>query len=182
MDSEDGSTACHRGKDLRPGSRSAHEDDGADSGPRYVGQKEIQSLLPGERIPGYLLQSLRTGAKQEVIEDLLVLQRQLGELVRQSEDHVNVGDRQKFVLASRDPLVASAALALGAMAIAAAVKGDGAIATARALVAMSAEGCGTAAGDGPEHFAVGPVNPAAVVLDEAIALCANDIEIGRAGV
>jgi len=34
-------------------------------------------------IPGELLQSLGTGAEQEVIEDLLVLQRQLGELVRQ---------------------------------------------------------------------------------------------------
>jgi len=34
------------------------------------------------RIAGDLLQSLGTGADQEVIEDLLVLQRQLRELVR----------------------------------------------------------------------------------------------------
>ncbi len=126
-------------------------------------------------IDGYLQKGLRTGAEQEVIEELLVLQRQLGELVRQSEDDVNIGDRQKFILTSRDPLVASSALTLGTVAIAAAVKGDGAIATARALVAMPAEYRRTAAGDGPEHFPVGPVNPAAVVLDEAIALCANDI-------
>jgi hypothetical protein len=46
------------------------------------------------RIAGYLLQSLRTGAEQEVIEDLLVLQRQLGKLVRQGEDHVDIGNRQ----------------------------------------------------------------------------------------
>src|SRR2546427_12385229 len=65
------------------------------------------------RIPGYLLQSVRTGAEQEVIEDLLVLQRQLGELVRQSEDDVNTSDRQTFVLTSRDPLVARPALTLG---------------------------------------------------------------------
>jgi len=67
------------------------------------------------------------------------------------------------------------------MAIAAAIKGDGPIATARALVTMAAECRGTAAGDGPEHFAVGPVDPAAVVLDEAIALCANDIATSRRG-
>ena len=36
------------------------------------------------RISGYLEQGFRTGAEQEVIEDLLVLQRQWGELVRQS--------------------------------------------------------------------------------------------------
>src|ERR1700730_16202707 len=52
---------------------------------------------------------------------------------------------------------------------------DGAIATARALLAMPAEYRGSAARDGPEHFPLGPVNPAAVVLDEAIALRANDI-------
>jgi len=91
------------------------------------------------RIAGYREQSLRTGAEQEVIEDLLVLQRQWGELVRESEDNMDIGNRQKFVLPSHDPLVASAALTLGAMAIAATVKGDGAIATARALVAMPTE-------------------------------------------
>jgi len=126
-------------------------------------------------VEGNFQKSFRTGAEQEVIEDLLVLQRQWGELVRQSEDNVDIGNRQKFVLTSRDPLVASSALTLGTVTIAAAVKGDGAIATARALVAMPAEYRRTAAGDGPEHFPVGPVNPAAVVLDEAIALCANNI-------
>jgi hypothetical protein len=85
------------------------------------------------------LQGLRTGAEQEVIEDLLVLQRQWGELVRQSKDNMDIGDGQKFILPSHDPLVASAALALWAMAIAATVIRDGAIATARALVAMPTE-------------------------------------------
>ena len=127
------------------------------------------------RIGGYLQQGLRTGAEQEVIEDLLVLQRQLAELVRQGEDNVDIGDRQEFVLASGDPLIASSALALGAVPITATVIGDGAIATARAPVAMPAQCRGTATCDGPEDFSVSPVNPAAVVLDEAIALRVNDI-------
>jgi hypothetical protein len=90
-------------------------------------------------IGGHLEQGLGTGAEQEVIEDLLVLQRQRRELVRQSKDNMDIGHRQKFTLPSHDPFVASAALTLGAMAIATAVVGDGVIATARALVAMPAE-------------------------------------------
>jgi hypothetical protein len=74
------------------------------------------------RISCYLEQGFRTGAEQEVIEDLLVLQRQWGELVRESEDNMDIGNRQKFTLPSHDPLVASATLTLGAMAIATTIK------------------------------------------------------------
>ena len=45
-------------------------------------------------VGGYLQQGFGTGAEQEVIEDFLVLQRQLEELVRQSEDNMDIGDRQ----------------------------------------------------------------------------------------
>ena len=127
------------------------------------------------RISGYLEQGLGTGAEQEVIEDLLVLQRQWGELVRQSKDNVDIGNRQKFVLPSHNPGVASAALTLWAMAIAAAVIRGGAIATARALIAMPTECRRAAASDGAQYFPMGPVEPAEVVLNEAIALGANDI-------
>ena len=126
-------------------------------------------------VEGNFQKSFRTGAEQEVIEDLLVLQRQLGKLVRQGEDNMDIGDRQEFVLASRHPFISGAALALGAMPIAATVKGDGAIATSRAQVAVPAECRSATACDGSEDFAVGPVDPTAVDLDEAIALCANDI-------
>src|ERR1700739_3500526 len=138
-------------------------------------RKEADVGSQVSRISGYLEQGLRTGAEQEVIEDLLVLQRQWGELVRQGEDNVDVGDRQEFVLASGDPLVTSSALTLGAVPVTAAIKGDGAIATARALVAMPAQSCRATTCDRAEHFAVGPVNPAKMVLDEALALGPNDI-------
>src|SRR6266699_993865 len=127
------------------------------------------------RISGYLEQGLGTGAEQEVIEDLLVLQRQWGELVRQSKDHVDIGDGQKFTLPSHNPLVASATLTLWAMAITATVIGGGAIPTARALVAMPAENRGTAARNRAQYFPMGPMEPAEVAVDEAIALGANDI-------
>jgi hypothetical protein len=91
------------------------------------------------RISGYLEQGLRTGAEQEVIENLLVLQRQWGEFVRESEDNMDIGDGQKFTLPSHNPLVASATLTLWAMAIATTVIRGGAIATARALITMPTE-------------------------------------------
>jgi hypothetical protein len=95
--------------------------------------------------------------------------------VRQSKDNVDIGDGQKFTLPGRNPLVASAALTLWATAITATVIGGGAIATARALVAMPAECSGTAASDRAQYFPMGPMDPAEVAVDEAIALGANDI-------
>jgi hypothetical protein len=84
--------------------------------------KETDVCSQVTRIAGYLEQGLGTGAEQEVIEDFLVLQRQWGELVRQSEDNMDIGDGQKFTLPSHNPLVASATLTLWAMAIATTIK------------------------------------------------------------
>jgi hypothetical protein len=110
-------------------------------------------------IGGYLQKGLRTGLEQELIEGLLVLQYQLGKLMRQSKDNMDIGDRQKFIVASRDPAIARPILALGAVAIPAAVVGDGLIATARTMVAMPAESGGAAACDRLQHLAVRPVIP-----------------------
>jgi hypothetical protein len=104
-----------------------------------------------------------------------VLQGQWGELVRQSKDNVDIGDRQQFTLPSHDPVIASAALTLWAMTITTTVIRGGAIATARALIAMPTECRRAAASDGAQNFPMGPVEPAEVVLDEAIAFAANDI-------
>jgi hypothetical protein len=106
-------------------------------GMEYREESDLGPQMSG--IAGNFQKGFRAGAKQEVIEDLLVLQRQWGELVRQSKDNMDIGNRQKFTLPGHDPLVASAALTLGTMAIAATVKRDGAIAAARALIAMPAE-------------------------------------------
>src|SRR5215831_18739552 len=88
---------------------------------------------------------------------------------------MDVGHCQKIILTSRDPLIAGAVLTLGAVAVATAVVGDGTIAAARTLVTMAAQNGSAAGRNGMQDFAVRPVNPAAMVLDEAIALCANDI-------
>src|SRR5260370_15063519 len=104
-------------------------------------RKEANGCPQVQRSAAYVEHGLRTGAEQEVIEDLLVLQRQWGELVRESKDNMDIGDRQKFTLPSHNPLVASATLTLGAMAIATTVIRGGAIATARALITIPTESC-----------------------------------------
>src|SRR5215831_17450268 len=115
------------------------------------------------------------GTEQQIVEHLLVLQHELGELLGQSEDDMDVSHCQKLILTSRDPLIAGAVLTLGAVAVATAVVGNGAIAAARTLVAVAAQNGSAARCDGVQDLAVRPANPAAMVLDEAIPLCANDI-------
>src|ERR1700733_3980335 len=61
------------------------------------------------------------------------------------------------------------------MSIAAGVIREGLIATTRTLISMTAQSCGAAVCDGAEHFDMRPAQPRPVVLDEAIALRANDI-------
>src|SRR5215469_5208594 len=61
------------------------------------------------------------------------------------------------------------------MAISAPVKRDSAMAATRALIAMSAQHRSATVCDRPQHFAVECANPMPVVLDETIALSANDI-------
>ena len=95
--------------------------------------------------------------------------------MRQGKDHMEVADREQFVLASGEPAMTGCDLTLWAMAIAAGVEDDGTMATTGALMEMSTQDCGTAVSDGAELFLVRPVNPAAVVGDEAFALRPYDV-------
>jgi hypothetical protein len=61
------------------------------------------------------------------------------------------------------------------MAIATGMEDDGTMATTGALVEMSPHDRGTTVSDGTEHFLVRPVNPAAVVGEEAFALRPYDV-------
>jgi hypothetical protein len=83
---------------------------------------------------------------------------------------VEVADREQFFLASSEPTVTSCDLTLWAMPIATGVEDDSAMATIGALVEMSTQDLGTAVSDGAKYFLVRPVNPAAVVGEEAFAL------------
>src|SRR6266478_1260638 len=60
--------------------------------------------------------SFRTGAKQEIVDDLLVLQDQRGQMTRKREDHMDVARREKLLLTRCEPAIASSCLTLRAVA------------------------------------------------------------------
>jgi hypothetical protein len=82
-------------------------------------------------------QGFGTGTKQEAVEELLVLQSEGRQPMREGEDEVGVRGGQDFPAARLDPTVASVGLALGAVPITAAVVRDDTMAAAGALIQMS---------------------------------------------
>src|SRR5277367_5538612 len=128
------------------------------------------------RIASHFEKGFRTGAEQEAVEDLLVLQHQWGQPMWQCENHVQIAGREKFSSTRSDPAVPSSGLTLGAMAIAAAVIGDGgAMSAAGALIEMTAECGGTTPANGQQHFAVLPTEPVAISFEKSISRGADQI-------
>jgi hypothetical protein len=95
-----------------------------------------------------LEKSFRTGAKQEVVDDTLVLQNQWGQMTGKREDYMHITGRKKFSAALFQPAIASARLTLRAMPISARVEGDGTMSAAGAFIEMTAENGGTTPRDG----------------------------------
>src|ERR1700693_2486451 len=89
---------------------------------------------------------------------------------------MDVARRKKFSLARGDPLLPSSGLTLRAVAIPAAVVGDGGtMPAAGALVEMAAECGGTTPRNGQQHFDVLPAKPLAVSFDEGSSRGADEI-------
>ena len=68
-------------------------------------------------------QCFRRAAEQKAVENLLVIEGDLGDLFRQREDDVKIFDRQQFPLPAFEPLRTRQTLALGAMPVPAGVVG-----------------------------------------------------------
>ena len=69
------------------------------------------------RVIGDLLKRLGRAAEQEVVDDLLVLERERREQLRYREDHVRVGHGQHVGLACFEPGRLGAALTLRTVAV-----------------------------------------------------------------
>ena len=94
----------------------------------------------------------------------------------QCEDHVQIAGREKFSSTRSDPTVPSSGLTLRAVAIAAAVIGDGGtIPATGALIEMAAECGGTTSPNGQQHFDVLPTEPVAISFEESISRGADQI-------
>src|SRR5215471_9090528 len=126
-------------------------------------------------IGGDLQEGGGAGAEQEIVNDLLVLQGQPRQLVGNRKDDVNVVDRQQFLTASGEPLIAGVGWALGAVPGAAGVERDGFVAAWTAAVQMTAERSSAAMLDGKKHTDMQPGQPGPALLYEAIAMRVDDI-------
>jgi hypothetical protein len=117
----------------------------------------------------------RTGAKQEIVDDLRVLQDQRCQMTGKSEDHMYVS-RWEFLATRFDPTVAGSRLTLWTMPIAAAVlRDDGPMPAAGALVEMTAESGGAAARNGQERLDMLPGDPPAASFDECVSRSTDEI-------
>ena len=97
-------------------------------------------------IGGHLQERLRGGAEEQVVENARILECEGGEGMRQGEDHVRVRHRQQRGPLLIEPFRGGTPLALRAVAIAAGVVREGAVAAAVARVDMTAQ-CGGPAGE-----------------------------------
>ena len=116
-----------------------------------------------------------TGAKQEIVEDLLVLQHQGSQVTRKRENHMDVPRRKKFPATLFQPTFPSTCLTFRAMPISARVVGDGAMSAASAFIEMPAERGGTTAGNSQKHFDVLPGDPLTASLEESASRSADQI-------
>ena len=81
--------------------------------PRVQDHESADGGTEALRIGGDLEQRLRRRAKQEVVHDALVREREPRERLRHREDDVDVADGQEFLLARRHPRIAGRGETLG---------------------------------------------------------------------
>jgi hypothetical protein len=82
---------------------------------------------------------------------------------------------EKLSLTRSDPAVPSGRLTLRAVAISAAIEGDGAMPATGAFIEMAAQSGGTTTLNGSQYFHVLPTKPVAVLFDEHLSRSADDI-------
>jgi hypothetical protein len=129
----------------------------------------LQFLVPGvqhaeeadlraqkSRVACDLQQGFGAGRKQELVDDLLVDERQRRQFVRKREDDVNIPRRQKLSAPRLKPAMARVGLALRTVPVAARVLGEDAFSAPRALVDVSAERGRPAAQNGVERLLMRP--------------------------
>src|SRR6266566_1485518 len=126
-------------------------------------------------VAGHFEKSFRTDAKQEIVDDLLVLQDQRGQMTGKREDHMHVRRGEQFLATCCEPAVASPGLTLWAVPVAARVVGDGAMSAAGAFIEMAAERGGATPRNGQEHFDVLPGDPLTASFDECVSRSADQI-------
>ena len=142
-------------------------------GVEHGGGADAGAEMPG--IGGDGEQRLGRRAEQQVVDHRLVLVGDRGDLGRQGEDQVEVADRQQIGLAGGKPVPRRRALALGAMAVAARVVRDPAVAAILAALDMAAEGGRAAVLDGRHHLELAKAQMPGIGLAPGGAMAMEDV-------
>jgi|SRR5579872_1126745 len=98
------------------------------------------------RIGGNLKECGCAGLEQQAIEYFRIVLAKWVQLMRQREDHMEVGHAEHFFFAGGEPALARLRLALRAMPIAGGVIRDGLMAASWTVTNMAAESCCAATG------------------------------------
>ncbi len=136
---------------LRPGMEHAEE---ADFGAESLG------------IAGNFDQCFRTEAQEHCVDELLVLQCELGQGPGHSENDVSIGDGKKFFLPRLNPADSGVGLTLRTSPMPARVVGVAGIAATGAFIDMPAESSRAAAFDGSENLQMLRGDPRTTVFNE----------------
>src|ERR1700687_5450886 len=126
-------------------------------------------------IAGHFKKSFCTGAKQEIVEDLLVLQDQRGQMTRKRENHMDVARWEKLLATCCEPAIASSCLNIRAVPISPRVVGDRAMSAASELIEMSADRGVATPRNRQEHFDVLPADPLTASFDQGVSRSADQI-------
>jgi hypothetical protein len=95
--------------------------------------------------------------------------------VGDGKNNMHIAHWQQFFVAIGEPLIAGVGLALRTVSGPARVERDGLMAALATAIQMSAERCRAAMLDGKQNAEMEPRQPAAVPVDEAVAVRANDL-------
>lgn len=143
-------------------------------GVQYAEEANFRTQVSG--IASHLEKGFCTGAKQQVIEKPFVVLGQGHQLCRKCENHMDVRGWEKLLATRLDPAIPRRDLTLRAVAVAAAVVGDGgAMSAASALIEVTAQGSGTTPGNRSQHLDVLPTEPVTVCFDEGRSRGADEI-------
>lgn len=123
---------------------------------------------------------LRCRLEQQVVDERLVLERDVGGLGGQREHDMEVADRQQVGLALGQPRPCGRALALRAVPVAAGVVGDPPLAAVLASLDVTAKGCGAAILDRRHDLELGEVQVTCMGGPAARKMSATSIEVRTA--
>ena len=144
--------------------------------------QDAKEAYIGSEVPGaacHLEHGFGTRAIEQIVDDSLVPECQRREIVGKGEDDVEVGNGQEFCRSCLEPLGTCVPLALGTVAVAARVVGDGLMSAADALITMAAKSSSAAAQDGIERLAMWPGKMRPLLIPETVAHGADDVATSR---